>query len=105
MTDFRKLRKFVPQTKEASIDQKTCLFSSKVMTSDGLLVELGGILKYHITDAEKACFAAQDIDHTMRVTAQTAASRYIHGTKEKDLTDSMSVNSMNVEIRVCSICR
>lgn len=73
------------------------------MTSDGLLVELGGIFKYHITDAEKACWAAQDIDHTMRVTVQTVAAKHIHASKEKDLVDMMSVQAINSEIRVCGV--
>jgi len=74
---------------------------SQILTSDGLLVEVGGVLRYQITNAEKACFAAQDIDHTMRVTAQATTSRYIHQIKEKELTDNSMINLINSELRVC----
>ncbi|XP_067937412.1 stomatin-like protein 1 isoform X2 [Watersipora subatra] len=71
----------------------------KALTSDGLLVELGGILRYRIIDAEKTCFAAQDIYHTMRVTAQTLTSKYIRSTREKDLTETASVQAINSELK------
>lgn len=71
-----------------------------MLTSDGLLVELGGILRYQIVDAEKACFAAQDIYHTMRVTAQAVTSRYIHGTRENELTNIARIHAINAELKV-----
>ena len=60
-------------------------------------------MRYHIIDAEKTCFAAQDIHHTMRVTAQTVTSKYIRGVREKELTDSSSVSSINASLKVCSL--
>lgn len=71
-----------------------------MLTSDGLLVELGAALRYHIVDAEKVCFAAQDMDHTMRVTAQGVVNRYIHGVRERELTDNASIHSINADLKV-----
>ena len=65
-----------------------------------MLIELGAIIRYQITDAEKACFAAQNIDHTMRVTAQTATSTYItRDVRERQLTDTASISKINSDIK------
>lgn len=71
-----------------------------MMTVDGLVVELGAIVRYKLTDAEKVFFAAQNIDHILRSTAQTVTSKYITKIEEKLLADSTSVSRVNSDIKV-----
>lgn len=70
------------------------------MTSNGLLVEMGAVVKYYITDAEKAFFGAQNLDHTLRVTAQSVTAKCIGKVDEKQLTDNSSIAEINSVIQV-----
>lgn len=62
---------------------------------------MGAVVKYYITDAEKAFFGAQNLDHTLRVTAQSATAKCIGKVEEKQLTENRSIADINTTIKVC----